>query len=86
MRVDVLVAEIGSTTTVVNAFTDLETDNPRICGSLAADMRLACRAAASTRPYVAFPSASGTEVPRASQTDPVVVGRTSAGSPASVGS
>lgn len=28
MRVDVLVAEIGSTTTVVNAFTDLDTDNP----------------------------------------------------------
>lgn len=28
MRVDVLVAEIGSTTTVVNAFKDLNTDNP----------------------------------------------------------
>lgn len=28
MKVDVLVAEIGSTTTVVNAFTDLDTDNP----------------------------------------------------------
>lgn len=28
MRVDVLVAEIGSTTTVVNAFKDLDTDNP----------------------------------------------------------
>ena len=28
MKVDVLVAEIGSTTTVVNAFTDLNTDNP----------------------------------------------------------
>ena len=28
MKVDVLVAEIGSTTTVVNAFTDLHTDNP----------------------------------------------------------
>ena len=28
MKVDVLVAEIGSTTTVVNAFKDLETDNP----------------------------------------------------------
>ena len=28
MKVDVLVAEIGSTTTVVNAFTDMQTDNP----------------------------------------------------------
>ena len=28
MKVDVLVAEIGSTTTVVNAFKDLETENP----------------------------------------------------------
>lgn len=28
MKVDVLVAEIGSTTTVVNAFTNLKTDNP----------------------------------------------------------
>ena len=28
MRVDVLVAEIGSTTTVVNAFKDLDSDNP----------------------------------------------------------
>ena len=28
MRVDVLVAEIGSTTTVVNAFKDLDTENP----------------------------------------------------------
>lgn len=28
MKVDVLVAEIGSTTTVVNAFTDLDTDRP----------------------------------------------------------
>ncbi len=28
MKVDVLVAEIGSTTTVVNAFKDLDTDNP----------------------------------------------------------
>ena len=28
MKVDVLVAEIGSTTTVVNAFTDMHTDNP----------------------------------------------------------
>ncbi|MBQ6496477.1 MAG: glutamate mutase L [Firmicutes bacterium] len=28
MRVDVLVAEIGSTTTVVNAFKDIDTDNP----------------------------------------------------------
>lgn len=28
MKVDVLVAEIGSTTTVVNAFKDLQTDNP----------------------------------------------------------
>ena len=28
MRVDVLVAEIGSTTTVVNAFKDLDGDNP----------------------------------------------------------
>ena len=28
MKVDVLVAEIGSTTTVVNAFKDLDSDNP----------------------------------------------------------
>ena len=28
MKVDVLVAGIGSTTTVVNAFKDLNTDNP----------------------------------------------------------
>ena len=28
MKVDVLVAEIGSTTTVVNAFTDLDSDRP----------------------------------------------------------
>lgn len=28
MKVDILVAEIGSTTTVVNAFTDINTDNP----------------------------------------------------------
>lgn len=32
MKVDVLVAEIGSTTTVVNAFTDLGTDNPVFWG------------------------------------------------------
>ena len=32
MKVDVLVAEIGSTTTVVNAFTDLNTDNPCFWG------------------------------------------------------
>lgn len=32
MRVDVLVAEIGSTTTVVNAFTGLKTDNPVFWG------------------------------------------------------
>ena len=32
MKVDVLVAEIGSTTTVVNAFTDLESDNPVFWG------------------------------------------------------
>ncbi|MBR5001322.1 MAG: glutamate mutase L, partial [Firmicutes bacterium] len=28
MKVDVLVAEIGSTTTVVNAFKDIHTENP----------------------------------------------------------
>ena len=28
MKVDVLVAEIGSTTTVVNAFIDLDSDRP----------------------------------------------------------
>ena len=28
MKVDVLVAEIGSTTTVVNAFKDIDSDNP----------------------------------------------------------
>ncbi len=32
MKVDVLVAEIGSTTTVVNAFHDLNTPNPRFLG------------------------------------------------------
>lgn len=32
MKIDVLVAEIGSTTTVVNAFTDLDTDNPIFWG------------------------------------------------------
>ncbi len=32
MKVDVLVAEIGSTTTVVNAFTDLNTDDPVFWG------------------------------------------------------
>ena len=32
MKVDVLVAEIGSTTTVVNAFTDLDTDHPCFWG------------------------------------------------------
>lgn len=32
MKVDVLVAEIGSTTTVVNAFTDLNTENPVFWG------------------------------------------------------
>lgn len=32
MKVDVLVAEIGSTTTVVNAFTDIDTDNPVFWG------------------------------------------------------
>lgn len=32
MKVDVLVAEIGSTTTVVNAFNDLHTDDPKFIG------------------------------------------------------
>lgn len=32
MRVDVLVAEIGSTTTVVNAFCDIHTHNPKFIG------------------------------------------------------
>ena len=32
MKIDVLVAEIGSTTTVVNAFNQLETDNPIFLG------------------------------------------------------
>ena len=32
MKVDVLVAEIGSTTTVVNAFADVDTDNPVFWG------------------------------------------------------
>lgn len=32
MKVDVLVAEIGSTTTVVNAFQDIDTDNPVFWG------------------------------------------------------
>ncbi len=32
MHIDVLVAEIGSTTTVVNAFNHLATDNPDFIG------------------------------------------------------
>lgn len=32
MKIDVLVAEIGSTTTVVNAFDHLESDNPVFLG------------------------------------------------------
>lgn len=32
MKVDLISAEIGSTTTVVNAFTDMNTDNPRFVG------------------------------------------------------
>jgi uncharacterized protein (TIGR01319 family) len=32
MKVDVLVSEIGSTTTVVNAFCDIHTDNPQFIG------------------------------------------------------
>lgn len=32
MKIDALVAEIGSTTTVVNAFNNLETDNPKFIG------------------------------------------------------
>jgi len=32
MRIDVLVAEIGSTTTVINAFSDIHTDCPRFLG------------------------------------------------------
>jgi len=32
MEIDVLVAEIGSTTTVVNAFQDIETENPKFLG------------------------------------------------------
>lgn len=32
MKVDVLVAEIGSTTTVVNAFNDIDSDNPEFWG------------------------------------------------------
>lgn len=33
MKIDSLVAEIGSTTTVINAFDGLETDNPKFLGS-----------------------------------------------------
>ncbi|HPJ24140.1 MAG TPA: glutamate mutase L, partial [Bacillota bacterium] len=33
MEIDALVAEIGSTTTVINAFTDLGTEHPRFLGS-----------------------------------------------------
>ena len=33
MKIDSLVAEIGSTTTVINAFDGLDTDNPRFLGS-----------------------------------------------------
>ncbi|NLA82728.1 MAG: DNA mismatch repair protein MutL, partial [Clostridiaceae bacterium] len=32
MRIDLLVAEIGSTTTVVNAFTGIKEDKPRFLG------------------------------------------------------
>ena len=32
MKIDVLVAEIGSTTTVVNAFRGLDTDSPEFYG------------------------------------------------------
>ena len=32
MNVDVLVAEIGSTTTVVNAFNDIATPDPKFIG------------------------------------------------------
>jgi uncharacterized protein (TIGR01319 family) len=32
MKIDILSAEIGSTTTVVNAFTDINTDNPKFIG------------------------------------------------------
>ena len=32
MKIDVLVAEVGSTTTVVNAFTDLESNDPKFIG------------------------------------------------------
>lgn len=52
MRVDVLVAEIGSTTTVVNAFNDLSTDNPVFWGQgqaatsvLEGDVRIGLRGA-----------------------------------------
>ena len=52
MRVDVLVAEIGSTTTVVNAFKDLKTDNPIFWGQgqaptsvLAGDVRIGLKGA-----------------------------------------
>ena len=51
MRVDVLVAEIGSTTTVVNAFKDLDSDNPVFWAQgqaptsvLEGDVRIGCRA------------------------------------------
>ena len=37
MRIDTLVAEIGSTTTIVNAFTDIESDNPIFWGQGQAD-------------------------------------------------
>jgi len=33
MKIDALVAEIGSTTTIINAFDNLETDNPTFLGS-----------------------------------------------------
>lgn len=52
MKVDVLVAEIGSTTTVVNAFNDLNTDNPVFWGQgqaptsvLEGDVRVGLRGA-----------------------------------------
>ena len=52
MKIDVLVAEIGSTTTVVNAFNDISTDDPKFVGQgqaptsvLDGDVRIGLRGA-----------------------------------------
>ena len=43
MFIDILVAEIGSTTTLVNAFNGIETDTPRFIGQGTGSDKRACR-------------------------------------------